>query len=339
MTSPRTRGNRRGSHGPAANTNWSAATWRPSSVVTSSRRRPSARPGRAQARSNRPPSSVNRRATAATPRRAIRRPASGSKTAKARSPAATCGHRSVTSAGPRCSTGIPVSRRSVSDARSKASSRCANQSAPAGHEDRLADLLAERDPGVAGRARPGRVQPVLAVRRADDPCLVAGCRPRVPGPERVDERGGHPGPLRTERGPRAHRPGTHHDDIGRAGAASTRHRGRMTPRPAAAARRRIASPKMTSARPTPRWVTSTRPAAGRGVPAWIASPSVRRRVRIAVELAGVAVRQELAAVVDEEERRVARHLGGDHRGVVDGHHEGVGAQPVRRSSAPARTGR
>ena len=64
----------------------------------------------------------------------------------------------------------------------------------------------------------------------------------------------------------------------------------------------------------------------------------RRRVRVVVELPGVAVRQELAALVDEEEGGVAGDLGGEHRGVVDRHDEGVGASASRRSSPGARTG-
>ena len=51
-------------------------------------------------------------------------------------------------------------------------------------------------------------------------------------------------------------------------------RGSSTPRPRSVARRTIASPKTTSASPTPRCVTTTRPAAGRCIPPRIASPSV-----------------------------------------------------------------
>ena len=50
--------------------------------------------------------------------------------------------------------------------------------------------------------------------------------------------------------------------------------GSRVPRPAASARRTIASANTTSARPTPRCVTTTRPLAGRIVPSRIASPSV-----------------------------------------------------------------
>ena len=39
----------------------------------------------------------------------------------------------------------------------------------------------------------------------------------------------------------------------------------------------------------------------------------RRRVRVAVEVAGLPVGEELVAVVHEEQRRIARHLGGGRR--------------------------
>ena len=46
------------------------------------------------------------------------------------------------------------------------------------------------------------------------------------------------------------------------------------PRPSSSARRRIAAPNTTSAKPTPRCVVTTRPESGRGVPASKASPRV-----------------------------------------------------------------
>ena len=61
--------------------------------TTSRSRRPSLVPGMTQPSSNRPPSAANDRATAATPFRAMSRPASGSNAAKARSSAAICGQR------------------------------------------------------------------------------------------------------------------------------------------------------------------------------------------------------------------------------------------------------
>ena len=108
------------------------------------------------------------------------------------------------------------------------------------------------------------------------------------------------------------------------------HRGRSMPMPRSSARRRIASAKTTSASPTPRWLTRMRPWAGTGRPSRIASPMVAVGSGIAVELAGVAVRQELAALVGQEQDGVARDLGGDHRRVVDGDDQGVGRQPVVR---------
>ncbi len=54
----------------------------------------------------------------------------------------------------------------------------------------------------------------------------------------------------------------------------TPQRGSSTPSPRSVARRTIASPKTTSASPTPRCVTTTRPSAGRCVPPRIVSPIV-----------------------------------------------------------------
>src|SRR6478672_13840102 len=54
----------------------------------------------------------------------------------------------------------------------------------------------------------------------------------------------------------------------------------------------------------------------------------RGRVRVAVEVARVAVREELLALVDEEEGRPRRDLRGAVRRVVDGDDERVGRQPV-----------
>ena len=53
----------------------------------------------------------------------------------------------------------------------------------------------------------------------------------------------------------------------------------------------------------------------------------RGRIRVAVEQPGIPVREELAAVVDQEERRVARDLGGQVRGVIDRDDERTRSQP------------
>ena len=54
----------------------------------------------------------------------------------------------------------------------------------------------------------------------------------------------------------------------------------------------------------------------------------RRRFRVAIELAGIAIGQELPALVDQEQGRPAGHGGGAHRRVVDRDDQGVGCQPV-----------
>ena len=105
------------------------------------------------------------------------------------------------------------------------------------------------------------------------------------------------------------------------------------PRPAAVARAaRSASPKMTSARPTPEvgddHATGRAPGAGEDRLA-----EGRGRIGIAVELAGVPVGQELPTVVDEEQARRGRDLGRQHRRVVDRHDE-----RVRRESTPSGSG-
>ena len=89
----------------------------------------------------------------------------------------------------------------------------------------------------------------------------------------------------------------------------------------------MARPKTTSASPTPRWLTRTRPD-GRAISAISASPSIASGIRIARELAGLAVRQELVAVIDEEQVGVAGDLGGDMGRVVDGHDQRVRHEPV-----------
>ena len=52
------------------------------------------------------------------------------------------------------------------------------------------------------------------------------------------------------------------------------------------------------------------------------------RIGVIVELAGIAVGEELVAFVDQEERRIPGDLGRAVRRVVDGDDEGVRRQPV-----------
>ena len=61
-----------------------------------------------------------------------------------------------------------------------------------------------------------------------------------------------------------------------------------------------------------------------------------RRVRVVVELAGVAIRQELASIVDQEQRRLAGDRRREHRRVVDGDDERVVAQPIPVHHLPFR---
>src|SRR5439155_22907154 len=80
--------------------------------------------------------------------------------------------------------------------------------------ERVGRLVAERPPRVTRLACPARVKAIGAVRRANDPRLVAGRRSRMPGAIRVDEedlaaRAGGP-----KCGPGAHRPGAHDDEVG-----------------------------------------------------------------------------------------------------------------------------
>ena len=98
------------------------------------------------------------------------------------------------------------------------------------------------------------------------------------------------------------------------------------PSPRASAARRIALPKMTSARPTPRWDTSTCPS-GRGVPSREGLADHGIRVGIAHEVAPV---------------RVARYCprssvrNSDARSAIDGRHARRRSRS-RRSSRPERT--
>ena len=82
------------------------------------------------------------------------------------------------------------------------------------HEAALADLLAEGDPFLPRLARPAHVEPIEPVRRARDPRLVAGGRPRAARPERIDERDAPPPADGLECRPGAHRSRADDDEIG-----------------------------------------------------------------------------------------------------------------------------
>ena len=75
---------------------------------------------------------------------------------------------------------------------------------------------------------------------------------------------------------------------------------------------------------------------GRGDPVEQRLADGRRGIGVVVELAGVAIGDELVALVDEEQRRIAGDLGGAVRRVVDGHDEGVGREPVVGHDLPHR---
>ena len=65
----------------------------------------------------------------------------------------------------------------------------------------------------------------------------------------------------------------------------------------------------------------------------------RRGVGVVIEEARIPVREELAAVVDQEERRVARDVRCEIRRVVDRHHERIRCQPVAGHDLTDRTER
>ena len=91
---------------------------------------------------------------------------------------------------------------------------------------------------------------------------------------------------------------------------------------------RIADPKTTSARPTPRCVDHDPTGLGSRDPVEQRLAEGGGWIGVIVELAGVPVGQELVALVDEEQRRIARDFSGAVRRVVDRHDEGVGREPV-----------
>ena len=222
MRSPTASGKSRGSHGPAANTNSAAARRRPSPSVTSRSRRPSTAPGSAHPSSLRPPSSSNVRATAATPRRAISRPASGSKIANARSSERICGQRAATSSGESRSTGMSRLRSVASEDASQPPSSWASHRTPAGTNRRSPIASARAFQAGQRLARPAAVERVVAVRCADDPRLVARRCPRIAGPEGIDER--RPPALASgpEGDPGAHHAGPDDDEISRVPARPAR---------------------------------------------------------------------------------------------------------------------
>ena len=100
------------------------------------------------------------------------------------------------------------------------------------------------------------------------------------------------------------------------------------PSPSASARRTIAAPNTTSASPTPEMGHDDAARRRPSRPVQDRLAEGRRRVGVVVEQPRVAVGQELAAVVDQEQRRVTRDLGGAVRRVVDRHDERVRRQPV-----------
>jgi hypothetical protein len=97
---------------------------------------------------------------------------------------------------------------------------------PAGHgEQRHAELLLARAPAVQGPQRPAAVELAVAVADTDLPRLAARGRPRVAGPERVEEQDPRTELARDERRPPAPGACADDDDVGQA----ARRRGRLRP--------------------------------------------------------------------------------------------------------------
>ena len=122
---------------------------------------------------------------------------------------------------------------------------------------------------------------------------------RAAGPERVEQRRPSRPRLLPGRGPGAHHPGADDDQVGRQRGSSSP--ARAPPR----AQDRVPEHHVRQARRRG-GVTSTRPSVGHRPALEERLADHRHRVRVAVELAGVAVGEELLALVDDEQRRVAR---------------------------------
>ena len=225
MSSPATSGKRRGSQGPAANTNVPPAI--PRAIAgddvqeappvrgtrdAPTRARTARRPGRTSG-PRRPPRSVpvGDPPPARTPRTRDPRPRSGA------SPSA----RSV---GDNRRTGMPSEVRAAIEWRLEAVLPVGEPEHARLDVEPLADLRLEGLPRRARLARPARVERVRAVGRAQDAGLVPGRGARVAGPERIDERGRPARPTRAKRGPRAHGARADDDDVrgGRAHGVSVR---------------------------------------------------------------------------------------------------------------------
>ena len=176
-------------------------------------REPSTRPGRASATSEAPPSSATRRATAATPRRAMSRPLSGSRTANARSSNETCGQRrAASSIAIRSDRHVQFAQRG--QRRRLEAVLAMGEPHDAGlHEAGLADLVAEGNPFLARLARPAHVERVgpcdAREIRVSSPDVARG----LPAPNASTSVTLRPAADRLERRPGAHRPRADDDEV------------------------------------------------------------------------------------------------------------------------------
>ena len=207
-----------------------------------------------------------------------------------------------------------------------------------------------RSPLASAERVPGASASATSARRTRRRCATQRMirvssperRPRVAGAVGIDAAcvdGRRAAPASAVQAPMA--PAPDDDEIGaRVDVPSGWLTARATvPRPSASARRRIASAKTTSARPDTE-VGRDDPAA-RAVRVAVADRLAEggRRVRVAVEQPGVAVGQELAAIIDEEQGGVAGDVGG---AVASRSRPGTtsasGGQPVGGHRPGARTG-
>ena len=157
------------------------------------------------------------------------------------------------------------------------------------------------------------------------------------GAERVEQGRPPSQPLGMERRPGAHHAGADDDEVALGWHAACRWHapGRVTVITGAArcpdrARRRVddgvAEDEVGQA--YAEVLTTTRPRGGRGVSGEDGLAERGRGLRIAIEQPGRPIGQELLAMVDEEERRVTRHVGGAIRRVVHRHDQRIRCQPV-----------